>query len=1023
MSDYSRLGLYEHNIKSYEKVKKQYEHDNIAAIVHATGTGKSFNALQLALDNKNKKIIYVVPYGSIIEHEKKLIEQNSNVSLENDFPNLEFRTYQSFINMSRDEISKLDVDLLILDEFHHLGAPVWGQRINCLIDTHKNLQVFGMTAYTVRDRGSSYERDMTDSKTDELFSNKVVSNYDLCDAMIDGVLPKPNYKSGYVFLEETCKYLENKINSLNPNSKNHKELASLLVDLKKRVHEAPNLSDIFKTNIKPNGKYIYFCPLNSEPGVNDIDSIMKETRQWVHEMKLTENDYEFYMTTSEMGEKGKKNREAFYKNVDLEQNDASGKLRIMFAKNQYNEGIHAPGLNGVIMGRSTNSDIVFFEQLGRALSVGHNIKSEFEEYNLYSKEELIEKCKIRELNYDDSMSKEELIEILIAPIIIDLSNNIEFIKELENNLINRVKKYQIRKDGEKKLIHLKSTTFNISMINEDLFRTIKYMYSRLTMTWMDKYELAKAYYNHHHNLNVPTDFKTINGYEYNENGVNLGKWINTQKLAFNGKGTYKITQDQIALLEKIEMNFELRNSVDEWNKKYELAKAYYNYYHDLNVPQKFKTINGYEYNENGVNLGIWIYTQKLAFNGKGAYKITQDQIALLEKIGMNFELRNSVDEWNKKYELAKVYYHYYHDLNVPQKFKTINGYEYNENGVNLGKWINTQKLAFNGKRTYKITQDQIALLEKIGMNFEFRNNADEWNKKYELAKAYYNYHRNLNIPVDFKTINGYEYDENGINLGKWIYTQKLAFYGKEAYKITKDQINLLNKIGMNFELRNNANEWNKKYELAKAYYDHYHNLNVPQNFKTINGYENNENGVNLGAWIYTQKKAFNRKGAYKITKDQINLLNKIGMNFELRNNDDEWNKKYELAKAYYNYHRNLNIPVDFKTINGYEYDENGINLGKWINTQKLAFKGKGTYKITQDQIALLEKIGMNWMTNRIDEKLQSETITEKNILRKNKEILNRIKLFLIKYSSLESPSKENINQQFLDELNHVLKLK
>ena len=151
MSDYKRLGLYEHNIRSYEKVKQQFEKDNIAAIVHATGTGKSFNALQLALDNKDKKIIYVVPYGSIIEHEKELIEQNENVSLEQDFPNLEFKTYQSFVNMSDDEIIDLDVDLLILDEFHHIGAPIWGQRINTLIDAHEDSQIFGMTASPVRD--------------------------------------------------------------------------------------------------------------------------------------------------------------------------------------------------------------------------------------------------------------------------------------------------------------------------------------------------------------------------------------------------------------------------------------------------------------------------------------------------------------------------------------------------------------------------------------------------------------------------------------------------------------------------------------------------------------------------------------------------------------------------------------------------------------------------------------------------------------------------------------------------------
>ena len=642
MSDYSKLELYEHNIRSYEKVKKQFENDNIAAIVHATGTGKSFNALHLALDNKDKKIIYVVPYGSIIEHEKELIEQNENVSLDNDFPNLEFRTYQSFINMSRDEISELKVDLLILDEFHHIGAPIWGQRINTLIETHNDLQIFGMTAYTVRDRGKSYERDMTNPETDELFSNKVVSNYDLCDAMIDEVLPKPNYKSGYIFLEKTCEYLETKINSLNPNSKDYQELAPLLKDLKKRVHEAPDLSDIFKTNIKPNGKYIYFCPLNSEQGVNDMNSIISETRKWIHEMGLTEDDYEFYMTTSDMREEGKKNRDAFYNNKDLEQNDTSNKLRIMFAINQYNEGVHAPDLDGVIMGRSTQSDIIFFQQLGRALSVGHDTRKKFEKYNLKSKEELIEECKKRELTYNDSMTKEELIEILNAPIIIDLSNNIGFIKELENNLKDRIKEYQISKDGEKREIHLKNASFSINMINEDLFNIIEYMRDRLTMTWMDKYELAKAYYEHNNNLEIPLSFKTNNGYEYDENGIKLGAWINTQRNAYKGRGNFKITEEQIRLLEEIGMIFDVYGA--KWKEKYELAKAYYEYNNNLEIPKGFRTNNGYEYDENGINLGNWIRDKRQSYSGRINSKITEEQIRLLEEIGIIWFSKNKDDK-------------------------------------------------------------------------------------------------------------------------------------------------------------------------------------------------------------------------------------------------------------------------------------------------------------------------------------------------------------------------------------------
>ena len=139
--------------------------------------------------------------------------------------------------------------------------------------------------------------------------------------------------------------------------------------------------------------------------------------------------------------------------------------------------------------------------------------------------------------------------------------------------------------------------------------------------------------------------------------------------------------------------------------------------------------------------------------------------------------------------------------------------------------------------------------------------------------------------------------------------------------------------------------------------------------------------------------------------------------------DAKWREKYELAKAYYEHNNNLEIPYNFKTKNGYEYDEEGINLGTWIRNQRQAYSGRGSSKITEDQIRLLEEIGMAWFFQNKDDKLQLEKLTEENIARKNIEILNRTRSLLNKCSDSESLSKEEINQQFLDELNHISKRK
>ena len=47
-NNFDVVGLYEHNIDSYKKVKQAFARgEKVVGIVHATGTGKSYNALQL----------------------------------------------------------------------------------------------------------------------------------------------------------------------------------------------------------------------------------------------------------------------------------------------------------------------------------------------------------------------------------------------------------------------------------------------------------------------------------------------------------------------------------------------------------------------------------------------------------------------------------------------------------------------------------------------------------------------------------------------------------------------------------------------------------------------------------------------------------------------------------------------------------------------------------------------------------------------------------------------------------------
>ena len=867
-----------------------------------------------------------MPSLGIIEHLKTIVV-SSGFDLEKDFPNLKFCTYMSFVNLSREELKNIKVDTLILDEFHHLGAPVWGARINTLIKTHSNIKVLGMTAYTVRDRNTPYERDMANPDTDELFSNHIVSKYDLCDAMVDGVLPKPIYKTAYVNLIEDVDYLEKRLAKLDHNSSKYIDCEKVLADVKRQIANALSMKELVKKNLKPNGKYIYFCPMITKEGVNDIDAIMKEAKSWFLEMGLAEDEIIFYKSTSEMGTLGKKNREAFYNDTDLDNRDTSNKLRVMFAINQYNEGVHAPNVDGVILGRSTCSDIVYFEQIGRALAVRGDTEEKLNKLSQMSFEKLIALARNNKVEIDIRDTKEDIANKLVSPLIIDLSNNYEYIADLENDLKDKIREASLRCSTAKSPRNPKITSyrFDIELINKDLYDMLSYVKSRLSLSWEEMYELAKKYYEHHGSLKMPKIFKTVNGYEYNETGVNLGRWLTNQRENQNLSNMRK------KLLLDIGIRFGNYNDL-QWSENYELAKKYYEHYGNLIVPFKFKTINGYEYDEAGVSLGTWIVFQR---RNK---KLADERKKLLLDIGMPFGGTNDF-KWNENYELAKKYYEHHGDLNVAYKFKTVNGYEYDESGVNLGGWLHKQR------HNETLSKEKKELLLAIGMRFEYYDDL-QWNKNYELAKVYYEHYGNLEISKKFKTLNGYEYDETGVNLGTWLNNQRIN------KNLSKERKKLLINIGMRFEDYNDL-QWNKNYELAEKYYEYHGNLEIPKNFKTLNGYEYDEVGVSLGVWLAKQRRNNN------LSKERKQLLLNIDMNFSLRRkiiNDIQWNKNYELAKKYYEYHDNLEIPRRFKTLNGYEYDENGVQLRAWLDYQRL------NKNLSEERRKLLSNIGMRFIS-------------------------------------------------------------
>ena len=344
------IELYKHNKEAYSKVQKKFEENNRVAIIHATGTGKSFVSLKWLYDNRNKRCLFLAPTYEIIDQLEQHIK-SEGLSL-SDFPNLKCSIYPNFARLSQQDIENLHFDNIVLDEFHRCGAQEWGRSINTLLNSNPNAQVLGITATPIR------YLDDNRNMAEELFGGNIASEISLTDAVSRGILPMPTYISAIYSFKDDIDRIQSKIDRFE-NPKYKDVFQKRLDEAKRMLENSKGLPEIFERYI-PNkaGKYIVFCK-----DYDHMQRMMAESQTWFS--KVNPN-VDIYSVFSEQGrDKNKQNKTDF-------ENSQNDHIKLLFSIEMLNEGVHVEDIDGVIMLRPTMSPIIYLQQLGRALSVGHN---------------------------------------------------------------------------------------------------------------------------------------------------------------------------------------------------------------------------------------------------------------------------------------------------------------------------------------------------------------------------------------------------------------------------------------------------------------------------------------------------------------------------------------------------------------------------------------------------------------------------------------------------------------------------
>lgn len=742
---------------------------------------------------------------------------------------------------------------------------------------------------------------------DELFDGNIASEMTLGEAIVRGILNPPKYVTALFAYKEQYNRLERKIR--NSGRIVYDKCEAQLEALRRRLENSIGLDEIFKKHLtEKDGKYIVFCSSKEH-----MDEMISHVPEWFGAIDPQPNIYRAYTGDPSTSKAFSKFKE-----------DNSEHLKLLFCIDMLNEGIHVEDVCGVILFRPTVSPIVFKQQIGRAMSA--------------------------------SGKKDAVILDIV-----DNISNLYSISAIQEEMQTAIDTFRFYEDDAS----IVNPTFNVIDELQDCRKLFDALENTLYSNWDLMYLEAKRYYEQHGDLLPDNAYTTEEGYR-------LGQWIVTQRTNRRKGSKCPLSEEQIKKLDEIGMNW-LTRLERFWEAKFELAKQYYEKNGNLRVSAKARQndnlmkslstwistqrgqyyrrtlredyykrlseigmvweiqdnwLDGYEsakrfYEENGhldipaayvsedgVLLGIWYRHTRDMYRRN---TLSEDRIRMLEAIGIQWE-SILVRKWNSYYELARQYYEEHGDLNVHLRYST-------KDGTNLGIWVSSQRENYKKKR---LSADQIEKLEAIGISWERFTN--KWNLAYGYAKLYYDQHGNITVPVDYET-------EDGFKLGAWIAAQRTKL---KKGKLTEHRIKLLDELGMAWVKKDSF--WQHNYELAVLYYKANNNLNVPAKYLAADG-------TKLGAWIANQRIRY-KSGA--LTAEQIEMLEEIGIVWDRIST--LWENGFNHAKDYFIKNGNLLVKRG-------EVTEDGFTIGNWVNSQRRNYKSN---KLTQEQIEMLEGIGMIW---------------------------------------------------------------
>ena len=839
------LELFEHNRIAYESALSMLKENGRAAIVHPTGTGKSFIGFKLAEDNPQAAVCWLSPSEYIFKTQIENLRAAGAAQPQN----IRFFTYAKLMMMDAAAIEDIRPDYIVLDEFHRCGAQMWGDGAQRLLAAYPQAPVLGLSATNIRYLDN--QRDMAD----ELFDGNIASEMTLGEAIVRGILAPPTYVVSIYSCQKDIERYQSRISSAK-NSAVRDAAQKRLDALRRALEKSEGLDIVFQKHItNANGKYIIFCS-----GVEHLKEIACHIPEWFGRV-CGGADIHLYQAYAD--DPGTSQAFAAFKT------DGRQGLKLLLCIDMLNEGVHIDDIAGVILFRPTVSPIVYKQQIGRALSAGSREKTVIIDVvnnieNLYSVSAVQEEMR-SVIDLYQIMGDEKRIVNDSFTIIDEVRDSRRLFNELEESLsaswetmfgharayyrehgnLEVSKRYQTP-DGyslgswlnTQRLVYAGKIPGILGKERIEKLESIGMRWkNRYDYSWERFYQALCRYKFNSGNIDIHANYVTPEGLE-------LGKWIcNLRQAKNNGRCGYYLTDERIAALNKLGM---IWDKVDyQWERNYLACTEYYRKHHNLDIPANYIS-------EEGLRIGAWLRRMRKIRSGRlnGAAPLTEAQIERLDAIHMDW-LDTYTRQWEYGYKQALAYHREFGTLEVPAGYVNANGFP-------LGRWLknHVEVNSQTGRTAIKVTPERRAKLDALGFKWTAE---DPWQKRISACEEYLREHGDLDIPPNYVIDN--------VWLGKWLYKCRKTYRGElEGKSLSKEQISQLERLGIDW--RTPAERaWYEKYEAAASLFKIEGDIKIAAG----NGGEAEEI-ARIARWVARQR-TLHKQG--KLSQEQAVKLNAL----------------------------------------------------------------------------------------------------------------------------------------------------